>query len=229
MKPVPNARLREISKRLKAELVDYNVFGVHVIRKSFSHLITAFSFQPTVQSLDQRWLECYVMPLFRPIEYIAFTWGHRIPHIEGRDTGPVVVSGQDAVGLNNTLQAIRGQGLDFHHSFSDIHGFMKLVLQRSKYWWAGRPLSESEEAAYGALLADMEKSKVLELFTTFQEANLESELKFRQDEVERSMAVRRLFENKGQFAAKRKLIEFEESTVRALGLEAYWVRDANVC
>lgn len=222
-----NRRLSKLKPRLSVALSEYAFAGVTVLRRQSCHLVPGFSFQPTAISPDQRWLECFVMPLFVPLEFVWLTWGIRcrIPHIEGRPLGPVVVSGDDEVGINNTIAAMVGQGRDFHNQFSDIHGFMELVLNRQKYWWAGRPLEDAEEAAYGAILADFEKEKVLELFDIFYNANRETDLKYRQDEVLRSEDLRRIYESRGPKSAKEKLYEFEEFTVKAIGLEEIWEPD----
>lgn len=222
----PNKRLSPFYRRLGPEFDQFARRGTTLVHRPVTNLIVAFHFDPTVLGTDLRWLHYFVDPLYIPKDYLALSFGRRIPQNpnSGLEAFPVSIDVQDEQKVQATICSMTEVGLPCLSQMMTLEGFFDYLNAWGKDstrvfrpWWF-------EALAYTAVLLAKPASALESLkgALNFYRDTYGEDPNTMQPWQHEQIARIRLIENlltRGQMIDAIKQLEvWEQFSISALGL-----------
>jgi hypothetical protein len=155
----PNSRLKPFFRRLGPEFDAFARRGTTLVHKPVEHIVGGFTLEPTSRGTECRHLSFFAMPLYVPCEFVALSFGHRIP----KNTNPkglidsftVNVVDTETGSITDTIRVMLEEGLPQLMPMLTLEGFYAYLLNRKGPIWQPH---RYEALIYTAILLEMREA-----------------------------------------------------------------------
>lgn len=174
------------------------------------HILRGLFFDGSRFNSYSFYVHAFVMPLFVPSLSVHFTFGFRLKDLDGKDNW----WSDDSMVVEKLKEAIQRDAIPFLEQSKSLSGAAATIASLG----ANNPHA-FEASAYCNLLSG--EDEVAMEFLEKIEMILDAKYAWRKELLDRAKTIKKLImTNPG--AAQQKLLDWETTTVRALGLCDFW-------